>query len=296
MKQAIDDALQSMPNLELIVFSGGECFMLKEDLYETIAYASSCELLTRCVTNGYWGARKESAVRIAKLVREAGLTEINISTGLDHQQWVSFESVVNCSTALIEKDSSESTCWKAANEHPDIKRMLSSNSKKLTLICNTWMPFKTDSIGRGDSDNKVLDSGCHQLFSNLVITPHEVVSACCGLTFEHIPEMRLGNYKSKHLSEYIDEVASDFLKLWIHVDGPRQVARSILGDKRNMQIEDSVHICQACAVLHQDKEIRTALENHYHEFVPDVVGRYMLNKLLEQQMVEGTQKYVTNYA
>ena len=292
MSKAIDDAIRTMPNLEIVVFSGGECFMLKDHLYQTIAYATSHGLKTRCVTNGYWGVSEKTAKKIAGILRQAGLFEINISTGLDHQKWVQFASVANCAKALVaeqiptlitvEKDTSESRCWNEANANEVIKNLLLQTPKRLTLICNTWMPFKTDPVGRGDVDNSKLDGGCHQLFSNLVITPHRVVSACCGLTFEHIPEMRLGKYESKPLEAYIDEIAEDFLKLWIHLDGPRQVARAVLGEESNSKIEDSIHICQACAVLHQDKRLRDALQKRYHEFVPDVVGRFLVNKMFNE--------------
>lgn len=291
MRRVIDDALLTLPNLQVVVFSGGECFMLKKHLYETIAYASSRGLKTRCVTNGYWGAKEESARRIAAILHSAGITEMNISTGLDHQQWVPFESVVHCASALVaegiqtlitvEKDTETSRCFTAAREHPEIIRLLEEIPRTLTLHCNVWMPFTTDSVGRGDENGDALAGGCKQLFSNLVITPHRVVSACCGLTFEHIPEMRLGMYDSRALPEHIDDVASDFLKLWIHMDGVRAVARAVLG-KRHDRIEQSVHMCQACAILHKDDEIRAALQERYHEFMPDVMSRYLVKRALER--------------
>ena len=45
---------KKIPSLRLVVFSGGECFLLGEDLDEAIGLASGKDVITRCVTNGYW--------------------------------------------------------------------------------------------------------------------------------------------------------------------------------------------------------------------------------------------------
>ena len=51
----IDAAHESFPNLKLIVFSGGECFLLGDDLVTIVSHAHGKGLSVRCVTNGYWG-------------------------------------------------------------------------------------------------------------------------------------------------------------------------------------------------------------------------------------------------
>src|SRR2546421_2475345 len=42
------------PSCKIVVFSGGECFLLRDDLNKAVARATSLGLSTRCVTNGYW--------------------------------------------------------------------------------------------------------------------------------------------------------------------------------------------------------------------------------------------------
>ncbi len=269
--------------------------MLKEQLFETIAYATGVGLGTRCVTNGYWGKTEKSARRIASRLKEVGLSEINISTGLDHQQWVPLESIVRCAVALdeiqirtlitVEKDTNESVCWEAINTEPSIKVLLKKKSPLFSVVTNVWMPFWENSVLREDGKNiteRGVDQGCKQLFGNLVVTPHKVISACCGLTFEHIPEMRLGKYSDAPLKTYISDMADDFLKLWIHMDGPRAIAQAVLGDKRNARMEAAVHICQECAILHQDPEIIDAIKKRYREFMPEVIQRYLIRSFLSE--------------
>ncbi|MEP7295828.1 MAG: radical SAM protein [Burkholderiales bacterium] len=292
----IDDAKTEFPNLAMVIFSGGECFMLKDELYKTITYATSVGLKTRCVTNGFWGARIDSATRIVDILGDAGLTECNISTGVDHQQWVPFQSVRNCAEQLtrsgirtvitVEKDTAESRCWVEVTEDAELAALMNMSPGVLTLQCNTWMPFKADSAARGNSTNPSLEQGCGQLFSNFVVTPYREVAACCGLTFEHIPEMKLGTYSSGSIASRIDELADDFLKIWIHLDGPKNVVRAILGTS-HAGIEGAVHICEACAILHQDPALREGLKKNYQRFVADVMGRFSVKNFLAATLAKG---------
>ena len=289
MKGVIDEGLRALPNLSLVVFSGGECFMLKEQLFRTIAHASGQGLLTRCVTNGYWGKTPASAARNARRLREAGICEINISTGSDHQEWVPFESVLNAAEALaaediftlvtIEKDTRESGCWETATTSPRIVKLLERGQARFRLQCNSWMPFHSDARPRRDQVERAADHGCDQLFTNLVITPYRMVSACCGLTYEHVPELRMGRVGDKPLASYVTDIAEDFLGR-IHMDGPAEIVRKITGESANKLMDETVHICQACAVLHQNEGFRKALRERYEEFVPDVLGRFLLRKAL----------------
>jgi organic radical activating enzyme len=89
----IDQAKRDFPTVQLVVFSGGECFMLGKDLVRAIERASGHGFATRCVTNGYWATSRKAAEQRVREVYEAGLTELNFSTGDDHQQFVPFDRV-----------------------------------------------------------------------------------------------------------------------------------------------------------------------------------------------------------
>ncbi len=60
MKNFINESKIRYPTLEIVVFSGGECFLLQNDLYEAIKYSTQLGLTTRCVTNGFWGRNKKN--------------------------------------------------------------------------------------------------------------------------------------------------------------------------------------------------------------------------------------------
>lgn len=201
IRDRIAEAVASFVDLAQLVFSGGEAFLLKEDLYDAVEFATSRGLQTRIVSNGSWGKSERHAEETARRLQSAGLTELNISTGKDHQEWVPPESVINAAKAAaeanirtlvtVEADGPDSAALRAITSSGAVTELL--NSGRIALQCNTWMPFHDTAEDRRQTvDVESLRSGCDQVFSNAVVTPHDNLSACCGLTHEHIPEMRLG--------------------------------------------------------------------------------------------------------
>lgn len=92
------------------------------------------------------------------------------------------------------------------------------NYPNFSLQTNSWMPLRKDSLYRGGGNQNNLRVGCDQIFNNCVITPKKEIASCCGLTLEHIPEMRVG--KIDDVACYSREQKNDFMKLWLRVEGP----------------------------------------------------------------------------
>ena len=281
----IDEAVTSFPELELVVFSGGEVFLLKEDLFTAIEHAHARGMSVRCVTNAFWGKRPGHAQEIAERLVDVGCSEVNISTGRDHQQWVPFEAIENACEALInagmttlvtiESDAADSSCLTAALKSPTLSHLLRTNPLLFTIQCNSWMPFNSEYVERGAAQGlEALKEGCTQIFSNVVVNPYDELAACCGLTFEHIPELKLGHLSNAGMRQLYDASLQDFLKIWIHVDGPGTILRKLFGDTINEKFSEVRHICQACAILHKDEVVRDMLRMRYHEFVSEVLLRW----------------------
>lgn len=291
----LTQALHAFPDIKLLVISGGECFLLGEDLFDVLRYAASRGLKTRCVTNGFWGKSVKLAERNARKLQECNITEMNISTGDDHQEFVPPEHVVTASQALlkfgirtlvtIESDDSvsELQSCKEFNEprfmkRPDVQLMVNDYPELFSIQVNTWMSFDNITDGRGIEGCKSLNEGCDQLFHNLVITPHDRLSSCCGLTFEHIPEMKLGTLDdSVDMRKLYFAQLEDFLKIWIHIDGPMEIMRKLYdAEEVDKALKNVNHICQACAILHKHPGVRQELNKRYLEFIPEILPRLNL--------------------
>ncbi|TFH90996.1 radical SAM protein [Vibrio ouci] len=285
IKDAILQAKLNFPLLKQVVFSGGECFMLKDTLFRSIALATSLGLVTRCVTNAYWAKNRSRANEIVRELSNSGLTEVNISTGLDHQRWVSLNTVVNALEVLvshsistlitIESDTETSTCLSDLTQNQRVQTIRKEHSEKFTLQVNAWMPFHKDSVTRQVIDIKEIEGGCDQLFNNCVITANGEIAACCGLTLEHIDEIKVG--KINNLSDFIINQEDDFLKLWIYTDGPIGIIKTLMGfdyfKEHNVH-----HQCQACVMLHKDEAIKKQLSSTWKEHLIPTIQKFNLKK------------------
>lgn len=290
----LENSTQSFNDLEMIVFTGGECFTIGETLYESISIASSKVKNVRCVTNGYWGKKKANAFNIAKRLHESGLTEINFSTGIDHQAYVEESSILNAAESClsfgiktlitVEKDTEHSDCFYRLKNSSLFKKH-SHDRDLFKIMGNTWMPFNQNFEYRGyQLDNEELRVGCSQVFDNLVLTPHKRISSCCGLTFEHIPEMKIGHLDKDNLKQVYMDQQKDFLKLWISIDGPLVIMEKLIGEKRvKEKFGELSHSCQACVYLHKDSEIKSNLMSDCKKFIPDILMRRTIADKLSQQ-------------
>lgn len=80
----IDQAIEDFPTLKALVVSGGECFLLGDDLVKVVKHAALSNLSVRAVSNGYWANTYEDAVRRLKPLKAAGLTEIYLRFGCEN--------------------------------------------------------------------------------------------------------------------------------------------------------------------------------------------------------------------
>jgi organic radical activating enzyme len=288
----INEGADSIPTLKLVCFSGGESFLLGKDLDAAIALAHSRGLRTRCVTNGYWATTPEAAMTRMLALKEAGLDELNISTGDDHIAFVPFERAVNGAIAgadlkiisliVIEGFTNSKFKLKDAQEHPRIQAYLKHpNAPYLQVMQNIWMPFHADRELEHDEnlyrkvDRSMSQSGCHNVLINMVVTPDESLASCCGLTMEHIPEMKLGKLADHSILELVDRGMKDFLKIWIWLDGPEALLEfASKKDPRVKLPKKNVHPCETCAQFYLDPLARDVLREHWREVRDDVLMRY----------------------
>ena len=298
----IDQAARDFPTLKLVVFSGGECFLLRADLDRAVARAAGHGLGTRCVTNGYWATSDAAARRRIAPLYEAGLSEINFSTGDDHQKFVPFDRIVTGAVAaaefglraviVVEGHARARFRMEQALAHPRLAEFLAASParERLTLLNNVWIPFRETADLRQEEEiyrrRERLErfEGCDNILENMVITPHEQLASCCGLTFEHIPEMKLGSARERPMRELYDEQLKDFIKIWIRVEGPEKIFDFVTRKDPGIPFPDgATHPCQTCAALFLNPRVRRVLREHYLEKVPDVMFRYQMMRGLERR-------------
>lgn len=282
----IDEALE-IPGIRVIVFTGGECFLLGKDLFELIAHAKENNFITRCVTNGYWGTEKNVEKVVQELVN-SGLDEINFSTGEEHGTYVPPANVkraaIACSDAgiktLINVELFNETKFDFDKYIGDENLKKKIENKEIMVQRNVWITGDGERSLEHQEEysrfNENVISGCSTALNVLAITPKQQVVSCCGLHLERIPELHLGSIKDKSLLDVVKDSPNDFLKIWIHAHGPERILKFVKSKYPNYQLpEDSVHPCTTCLHLYNDEIAKKVISENYKEVEDDVVGIYL---------------------
>lgn len=289
MKDYLDKSLfYYSDSIKVMVLTGGECFLLGDDLYSIINYAYSKGLIVRVVTNGFWASTIGNANKVIGRLKNAGLAEINFSTGDDHQEWVPYDNIVYGAIAYTEHDL---TCVINVETHDEskfisqsffddirLKDYLDIKKKKHIIIKNgVWIPFVKNS--RIKYDNIVLDNkeikGCSTLFNTIAINPYSNLLACCGLTCEYIPCFRLGNVDNHNIKELYERQFKDFIKIWLYTDGPVQILQYIY-KKRGLDYSLKGHMCDICSEIFKDPENMQYLYDNCNDIASSVLIKYNL--------------------
>jgi len=293
MKHYIDITLKSYKDsLKVLVLTGGECFLLGNELDEIISYAKENDLMVRVVTNGYWAKSYDETYERLKTLINLGLSEINFSTGDDHLEWTPYENIVNGCVASVElgimcvvnverHDKSEFTA-KRFFEDTRLKEIMNDESKRnlLKIESGIWISFNNeDSLTYNNIP--IYDSnvqGCTALFNTIAINPYSEIIACCGLTSEYIKCMRLGNLRKDNISikEVWENQFYDFIKIWLFTEGPLKILNFIQEKKGSNHNYSNRHICDICSEIFKSQQNINILQNCYKEVLPTIILKYLL--------------------
>lgn len=292
MQNWIVKCLDAFPSIEMVVFSGGECTLLGNSLFDIIRFVSSREVSTRIVTNAWWAKTYDTAYNYVAKLKRNGLKEINFSTGDDHQQWIPFEYVRNAALAAyrlgvvcainIETHDKSSFDFDSYLQKDKVFASCCSNNMVNNRKCiyvehGVWAPMN-DKDECEYSYEKYKDSlnykRCENLFDNIPINPYGEVLACCGITSEQNPFLRLGNIAHEDIKIIYGRSFMDILKVWLFVSGPISILHFI---HKVVGVKDGVaprHMCIMCKEIFSNSEYLAILREHINDYAPAVLLKY----------------------
>lgn len=268
LKQYITEAA-AFGSFEVVVFTGGECFLYGKSLDDMISHATSHHLKTRFVSNGYWATSMRVARERVKTLVESGLTEANFSTGDNHQKFVKLDYVMNGAVACAESGLNTVVMVEIFSEMKfEINTFFANerflelcNEGKIKILASPWMPFEDKAIGPEYSEeylntaNKKSRS-CTSIYDVVAVNPAEYLIACCGLTLEEIPELRLGKLgEGKSLGDILREATKqcNMELAALSAIGPHEMVETV---GSGHLVRGCAHICDACRVYHRQGNIR----------------------------------------
>src|SRR5262249_10829087 len=130
---------------------GGESTLRWRDLLVAIRHAKKFELPTRLVTNAHWATSLDRAAALTDELLQAGLDEINFSTGDQHVRFIPLERVVFATIAAVKREIPvhimiEMTAERAiANDdvlnHPLIQQLSEEERHRVLTTESPWMPL-----------------------------------------------------------------------------------------------------------------------------------------------------------
>jgi hypothetical protein len=300
---------EEIPTLRKVVFTGGECFLLGRHLDALVRECTARRLGTRCVTNGSWATGPAAAAARIAALRDAGLEELNFSTGPFHARFVPLERVVwgaaaaaegGLAKTIVNVEAFEGADLGAAEVagHPGLAEHVASGRVQVTegaWIANggEWEGCSPPS-GLAHPDRLLrfqegAPGPCTSSLRAVSVTPSQDLVTCCGLNLEHIPQLRLANLRDRTLRQGLDDAAPDLLKMWIHVEGPEAILAFARDRDPEVELPDrSAHICHTCQFLHRNHRVLEVLARHRREVEERVLERFLMASACAEVMASLT--------
>jgi hypothetical protein len=293
-----------LPSMKVVVFTGGECFLLGRELDNLMKLAAGHKFVTRFVSNGYWAHTPAAARRRLEQLRACGLSEANFSTGDQHAVYVKPEYVRNGAIAAAEMGLTTLVAVELFAEstfplddflaHPDVKRLL--ESRKLAVKLGPWMKFKgksaltftkkyMDLVEQARTSN----GGCSTALKVVAISPRQQLFACCGLPVEEIEELHLGSLLNASIKEVLSRAPDDFVKIWVHLHGPDVVVRYAQRFDPTIPTPDHVaHICDTCRYMYHDERIKQIIMDNPPPNIKDIMDHYFQSLVIPTREIKPT--------
>jgi hypothetical protein len=278
-----------------VVFTGGEATLRWRELLAAIEHATRLGLPTRVVTNAHWARTLERARTKLGELRDAGLVEINYSTGDEHIRFIPLDHVANAIVAaleivlpvhvMVELRETRAITRDTVLGHPLIAALPDSERESVRVIESPWMPL--DPYRRNDypigatatRENVGLRTGCESVLQTYTVQADGRIGACCGLGLRQIGELNVATVDEPDtLATAIARAEADFLKLWIHYVGPEKILSWAASHDPDIGWEGAyAHHCQACARIYRDPAVRRVIRDHYEEMVSSVFAAAWLD-------------------
>lgn len=283
MKRYVDTCLEAYPNsITRLALTGGECFLLGDDLDEIVEYGSSKGLSVDVISNGYWGKSYKYALeRIARL-KGLGLKAITFSVGEDHQHLIPLKCCRNAivasarvgykvSVRIQDNKFSRNPTYKKLEKDTAFMRLV--NNKRIELSFSDWQEYNNETIHRKGRAYRYRPYGesepCKFIGNEIIISPYGDVMACCGIGLFRFPQIRLGNIEKEPIKEIYERTFQDALKMWIRCSGPKAVLQYVY-DKSEITFHHWGTDCQCCMEIFSNPEIIPFLRDTYDDWIHDV--------------------------
>ena len=130
---------------------------------------------------------------------------------------------------------------------------------------------------------KILDSfmSCDTVLQSLTILSDGNISTCCGFGARLIPELLVSNvHKPNFISDAIENTENDFMKIWLHYEGPIKILAWAAEKNPAIKWENMyAHCCQACLRIYKDPTVMQTIKENYKEKIGQVLSSAWMEEI-----------------
>ena len=307
IKKMIDEVAQ-YKIIRHVTFTGGEPFLLKNDLLNGIAHANSNGLTTRVVTNAYWAKTFEKAFETLGKYQKCGLTEINISVDDMHQEHIPVEYVKNAHHAAVKLNMNVILAHKALKKHrisiefleellgkPMVNleerrneyKLLSYEEKKAHKFPVGFVYNTSGCIPVGPNSDKVTDEDldycynpiahmmrCDSVLNDVIVSPDGKLEICCGVTNQLAPEYAFEGIDEHGLMGLLKKANDDLIVNWLALEGPYGMKKYLEKKDPTLKFDKKyVNNCHLCGDILSNNKARQLLRNIDKEKIEELFYR-----------------------
>lgn len=284
--------VESQMKVPLVVFTGGEPMLFKNEILETMVYIknTSPETTIRVVTNVFWASSFASAKKIIDDLITAGISELNISVDDFHQKFIPEKNIQNIVSNCIDfklrvllahKSYPNSITDKEYYENlldMEIIQISKSSKNDFSKGIVFYSSGYTVPIGRGSSSvdketwlpqnytDKRWIGPCEEVLKSYTISPDGSLMPCCGLVSRDIGIFYGSNVIENNIAQEMEKHCNSFLYNWLALEGPSSILDFIkLKDPSIKFSTNFIQNCQVCQELFSNQKVLHIISENMDE-------------------------------
>lgn len=281
-----------------VVFTGGEATIEWDSLVRALAFSSSLNLPSRLVTNAHWATNPTITKQKLNELINAGLSEINFSTGHEHLKFIPLGNIVNAvveslnsrivTVLMFEVRSPPTVSLREITDQILERCDLNLYEQFFKTVESPWMPLQplrksaTPAETLANARNIAARTGCDSVLQTYVLQGDGRISSCCGLGMRTIAELQVSPSTNDHcLEEAITQSESDWFKIALRYIGPEKLVAWAASKDSSIQWEDMyAHRCHACIRIYRDRAIKQVVREHFMELIGDLVCSAYIDEVM----------------
>lgn len=287
---SIDVILATILNIDassfnMVAFTGGEPFLLGNNLDLAVNAAHNKGLVTRVVTSAYWAKHADATETRLRELQEAGLNELSISWDDFHEEQsstrVTFEQIHNAywaaknmgMTVAVNIVQAENSRWNAKRVRSELGIHPESADIVVESPLNITGRAEEALINTQPRAEKFLGP-CPYVLSGPTLSAKKKLLACCGV-IPHTDELVLDDdYDPSHLSASIASGLKSPILNWLYIRGPYAILEW-LAFNYGVSIPEKDSIggnCEACRLLFHTKQYKELVSQAANEKAAEIGG------------------------